>query len=375
MDSGVTLDSRVPATKYHRLMKEIRLRVDSNEFKPGTLLPCERTLAEQFNLSRGTVRTALKKLEATGLILRVHGQGTFVVERGRGALDHDKRTAQICMIVERTSSDVTNDSYYGEILKGLLDVIGQEKIAVNLIPLGTGESLEEYCQHNGVSSSAWDGVIFGAPCLSADDIRQLQQKKIALVCLGRPDAGAKVSHVDVDNVGGAHQAISHLLHLGRRRILIVDDGDSVWHSRDRYTGYCKALEEAGIQPDPNLRIDASRKDSATEAVAEVLKNQVPFDAVFAYTYGKMMGVWKALDDYSLVVPQDVALVVYNDHPVLCFKRSPALTAIRQPFYEVGSSAGEILLEQLRSDDAGTTVRFVPPLFLIRESCGVKQQVS
>lgn len=172
--------------------------------------------------------------------------------------------------------------------------------------------------------------------------------------------------VGSDNVRGGQRATSHLARLGRRRIAFIG-GSGTLELRQRYDGYGAALAEAGIELDASLarhcRLDP---EGATEAVDDLLDHGIKFDAIVAASDLVAVGAMRALARRGLRVPDDVAIVGYDDIDIAAHTY-PTLTTIRQDTIK----AGRLLIAKVMGLLNGHPVsseRLTTEL-IVRESCG------
>jgi LacI family transcriptional regulator len=154
--------------------------------------------------------------------------------------------------------------------------------------------------------------------------------------------------ISADNVNGAYMAVRHLVNLGHRRIAHIQGPHEYLVSHDRHRGYCQALQEAGITPDPAFIVEGDFLPGSGHACAskffELPLEQRP-TAIFASSDEMAYGVLTAAEEYGLSVPQDVALVGFDDDPPSAHTR-PALTTVRQPFFEMGQQGIKLLLSMV-----------------------------
>jgi LacI family transcriptional regulator len=151
--------------------------------------------------------------------------------------------------------------------------------------------------------------------------------------------------ISVDNRLGAYEATCHLIRLGHRRIAHIQGPLKYKVSHDRYQGYSDALNEAGIELDPTLVLEGNFMPPSGRICANVFFDlpigQRP-TAIFAGSDYMAYGVIAAAEQRNLRVPEDIAVVGFDDNPSSAHME-PALTTVRQPFYEMGCRASEILL--------------------------------
>jgi len=209
-----------------------------------------------------------------------------------------------------------------------------------------------------------DGLIVLGGLLGAEDIVKLAED-VTLVMVARRVAGFEENCIWIDNVEASYLATQHLIELGHRRIAHVCGRMDHPDARDRRQGYLKALEEAGIAPDPELIIEGTfRRQSGVLAVEMLLSSRNSFSAIFAandqMAYGVRMGLYRR----GIRVPEDVSLVGFDDEPAAAFM-IPPLTTVRQPAIELGLEAARIVLARLRGQS--TSPARLKAELVVRES--------
>jgi LacI family transcriptional regulator len=169
----------------------------------------------------------------------------------------------------------------------------------------------------------------GLPMVLIDD----QKKSISIPWVG------------IDNRSGAYAATRHLLEQGHQRIAYIQGPQHYYCALERYQGYIQALQESGITPDPTLvfqgRFDTPSGRECASALFSRNKGAWP-DAVFAGNDQMAYGVLDIAEQLGVRIPEQLALVGFDDNPFSAYLRPP-LTTIRQPFSEMGFKAMELLL--------------------------------
>ncbi len=159
---------------------------------------------------------------------------------------------------------------------------------------------------------------------------------------------AEIPWVGVDNRGGGYLATRHLLQLGHTRIAHIHGPTNLLCCTERYQGYVQALQEAGLAVDPDLvqegNFEVESGQTATHAFLSLPVEKRP-TAIFSANDQMAYGVIVAVEDHGLRVPDDIALVGFDDIYSSVHVR-PALTTIKQPFSEMGQYATEALLSML-----------------------------
>ena len=171
-----------------------------------------------------------------------------------------------------------------------------------------------------------------------------------------------------DNVNGGYQATTHLAGLGRTRIAFLGRvSERSPEHQLRYQGYLQALTEAGLPIVPELRQPCdSNERFGYRAAEKLIESGEPFDAIFAVTDAIAVGAMQALQAAGLRIPDDVAIVGFDDLPIASYV-TPKLSTIRQDV----TAAGELLVNELVKLIEGEHVesQVIAPQLIVRESCG------
>lgn len=213
-----------------------------------------------------------------------------------------------------------------------------------------------------------DGVIITSTQMDDPLVDALLERSFPCVMVGRPRPGQEIDFVDVDNVGSAQRAVDHLLKLGRGRIATIAGPQTMTAGVDRLSGYQIALKQAGLPFDPDLVEAGEFTQAGGFAAMQRLLPANP-NAVFAASDAMAQGAMLAINAAGLRIPQDIAVVGFDDIP-LAAHMQPPLTTIRQPIDRMGSQAVAQLIHRL-TDPTGQQPHGVllPTELTIRSSCG------
>lgn len=161
--------------------------------------------------------------------------------------------------------------------------------------------------------------------------------------------------IAVDNRLGGALAVRHLLAQGRRSIGLISGPDGWWETQERRAGWLEALAEAGIEPSPQRMVAADWSVESGEAAMQRLLEQDPtIDAVFACSDDIALGALTAAKRAGRRVPEDLALVGFDNIPQAGYFQPP-LSTIDQPLARTGRAAVDRLLERIEQRRAGKTV--------------------
>ena len=217
-----------------------------------------------------------------------------------------------------------------------------------------------------------DGLLVFSDGLMDEDLANLTASSFPVVLVHRtPPPSLAIPSVTVENVEITHKLVDHFIQQhGRRRILFLQGPIHQEDSTKREMGYKSALQANGIPFDENLVLRGGfDRDIAYQVMDHLLGNgrQVAFDAVFTGDDDAAIGVLKALHQHGLSVPEDVAVIGFDDLGFAPFL-NPPLTTVRAPTESVGRIAAERLfglLENQSSDE----VTILPTEIIFRRSCG------
>jgi DNA-binding LacI/PurR family transcriptional regulator/anti-anti-sigma regulatory factor len=249
--------------------------------------------------------------------------------------------------------------YFGSVLAG----VGQAARRQGLRLLVFQESLAEL-SHSGLARDRVDGWIV---VLNTEGVEQLAQSGAPVVTVSTPEPD--VPSVVSDNFGGTHAAVQHLLDHEHQHIAFVGRRGNL-DIGQRFAGYRAALAERGIGVNERLVVDTDDElePSGRAAVRSLLEAGVPFTAVVAGTDKNALGVLEELLVAGRRVPEDVALVGFDD-VAQAQTAEPPLTTVRQRFDLLGITAVELLAARLAGRDVPAAPTNVSTTLIVRRSCG------
>lgn len=255
-----------------------------------------------------------------------------------------KRHDAVAVIVAEPETRVFADPFFARQLRGISkELTAHDNQLVLLLT-------EDRDDHVRVGRYLAGGHVDGALVFSLhidDPLPELIQRAgLPTVFGGRPDFNGGrggVSYVDSDNRGGARDAVRHLLGLGRRRVAHITGALDQTSAVDRHDGYRDVMADA----DPRL---VARGDftpaSGERAMRELLGRHPGLDAVFAANDLMAAGALRVLREHGRRVPEDVAVVGFDDMLPIAEQTDPPLTTVRQDIEEMGRLMARLLLRDL-----------------------------
>lgn len=221
-----------------------------------------------------------------------------------------------------------------------------------------------------VESRQVDGVFIIGGLFHDQYIERLKETGIPVVIIGSYVHSEDVNCIYADNFQGAYVATCHLLSLGHVRVAFINGPATTRTSADKLQGYRAALKQAGLMPDNRLiREGCFTRASGYSAFSQIWSDGIQPDAVFCANAEMAVGAIKFVEEQGLVVPDDIAIVGYQDEQVAAFTK-PSLTCVRLYTREMGLEAGRRMLAVLNNGDSLGFKIAVPTKLIVRESSGV-----
>jgi LacI family transcriptional regulator len=305
-----------------------------------------REVAERAGVSLGTVSNVLNRPEMVAEATRQRVQ-EVIKELGfvRNASAHYLRAGR-SRYLGLVVLDVTNP-FFTEVARGVEDAANEAGYVVILCNSDSSPEKEgRYLRVLAEQRPA--GVIITPVHNEVSYLQRLRQQEIAVVLLDRPSQTRDLCSVAVDDVLGGTLATHHLLELGHRRIGFVSGPLTIRQCAERWQGMRRAIKAAGLAPEKVMvEIPAVAQNvSAGEQCVEAILQQEPRPtAIFCANDLLALGLMRGLLRRGIRIPDEIALIGYDDVE-FAGALSPALSSIRQPKYELGRSAAELLLEEI-----------------------------
>jgi LacI family transcriptional regulator len=260
----------------------------------------------------------------------------------------------------------SSNPFFAEIGRSIEDAAF--KLGYNVFLCNTeGDTQREQLYVDALSKKQVDGIIFVAAGDQADSLKFLLNQAMPVVLVDRDLPPIEVDAVLTDNRQGGYLATRHLIELGHRRIACIMGPSSLTPSAERVIGYRRALEEAAIAYDHSLVLGGDyRPDSGLRAASTLFSLGSPPTAIFAFNDLMAVGALRAAVKTGRRVPEDVAVIGYDDIELASFM-NPPLSTIAQPKSEIGRQAAQILARRM-ADPSHPTYRItLPPELIIRGS--------
>ena len=322
------------------------MRMGTGSMKKPTL----EMVAAHAGVSRATVSRVVNgatTVEPTivGRVQRSIEALNYVPNRAARTLA-SSRTGTIALVVPESANKVFTDPFFGSVVQGISETLDETDFTLTMIlqsESNTRKTLRYLSTGNVdgalVVSHHTGDVFFGA-----------LTENLPVVFGGRPvDGPVGTISVDVDNVEAARAAVAYLIARGRTRIATIAGPRNMRPGIDRHEGWLRALSDAGLTPGPEAFGDFTTV-SGGAAVRELLASGRKFDAIFAANDQMALGGYPVLREAGLRIPDDVAVVGFDDSPFSATSEPP-LTTMSQPMVELGAEMARQLLRKLEGGTA------------------------
>ncbi|MBT8049954.1 MAG: LacI family DNA-binding transcriptional regulator [Xanthomonadales bacterium] len=333
-------------------------------------------IAKRAGVSQATVSRALRNSplvnpETREKVQRIAREMNYRVDRSAAGLRSQRSNTIALLFFEDPTSD---DSQINPFFLTLLGHITRYATRQSYDVLVSFQQLSDDWLNEYVVSNRADGIIllgYGDYGRISDKLQRLREEGLPFTIWGATVPELEGHAIGCDNPRGGELATRHLLGIGRRRVAYIGSAsDDAPEFKLRYQGYCRALEKAAIEPDPQLLMQTDNLElSAYDATQKLLDSGVEFDAIFAASDLIAFGVIKCLKKNNIAIPDQVSLVGFDDLPAATYF-SPALTTVRQDTRLAAHALMGNLLKMIEGEDV-TSPR-IPISMVVRGSCGGRQ---
>jgi LacI family transcriptional regulator len=326
-----------------------------------------KEVAQRAGVSPGTVSNVLNRPERVAAATRSRVEQAIrelgFVRNGSASTLRAGQSRAVGLVV----LDVGNP-FFVEVARGVEDVVSDRDHAVILC--NSGESPEKESRNLRVlAEQRVRGVLITPAGDDTSDLLRLRDRGVAVVLVDHPASG-DVCSVAVDDVAGGEIAVRHLIEGGARRLAFVSGPRAIRQCSDRRRGAVRALESAGLPAESlaDIIVPEMTAQGGRLAGQTLLSEGLP-DAVFCANDLLALGVLRVLSQAGVRVPKDITLIGYDDIEFSSAAAVP-LSSVRQPTYQLGKIATELLLDECDDPEghAHQQIMFQPEL-VVRESSG------
>lgn len=328
-----------------------------------------KDIAELAKVSKGTVSRVINggpgvSEETRKRILKLIKELDFQPNASAQGLAA-RKSNNIGVIIPHTGGYSMSSAYWPTLLTAVTEKAASKDYNVLLSTARSEEDVDS-AYKSILKGRRIDGLIIGAEQFGDKQLAELLLKDFPFVMVGK---SRNISHyyVDVDNVDGARRMTRHLISLGHKNIAMLAGPETYPSVADRVKGFRKAMNEAGLNPD-RIYYCPYWTEKAAQTAKEIICEKNRPTAIFAAAGDLVTGVLKAIREEGLLIPDDIALVSFDDHPLYEYF-SPRITAVSQPIDQLGEVAVNQLFLLLEGKTPEEKSKILPTEIVIRESCG------
>lgn len=297
-----------------------------------------------------------------------------VVEEMNYRLDHVARRMKVkptdSLVIGLIITDIGNP-FFSNVAKGVEDVAFKNRHVLMICNTNEDPEKEKFFL-NSMLSEKVSGVIVVPTKGNATFFEKLVSDGFPMVMVDRRPGSLPVDSVSLNNEEGGYQAAKRLIENGHKRIGIIVGIKGLSNTQDRLQGYKNALKEAGIPILKELITYGDYIESGgRSATKKLLALPNPPTAIFSTNNLMTLGCIKELYKRKVSIPDEMALIGFDDS-TWAEALIPPLTTVKQPGYELGVNAAELLIKKLSNGNSSRMNIVLNPELVIRESCGTKK---
>ena len=336
--------------------------------KPTSFDIAYRAGVSQSTVSRALRNSPLVKEETRRRVQEIARKLNYQVDqRAAGLRSQRSRTLAVLLFEDPTSDDSQINPFFLSMLGSITRAAAQREYDILL----SFQQLSDDWHTRYELSNRADGIIllgYGDYLSYREKLEHLAAAGAHFIIWGPAESGQPGNSLCSDNARGAAEATRHLLALGRRKIAFLGSANNRFPEfKQRYKGYRSALKEAGLNIGSDMRFDAENLEAEGQSAAQkLLDSGQVFDAILAASDLIAIGAIAAFEARGLRVPQDVAVVGFDDIPAASYV-SPPLTTVRQDTLAAGAALVDRVIRLIEGEEVRATS--LEPKLQVRASCG------
>lgn len=347
----------------------------STDLRPARRSPTLEHVARAAGVSRATVSRVINGVrnvdpEIAEVVQKAINETGYVPNRAARSLVTG-RTWSVALVVSAPDDSAFDDPilgafgdpFFGRIANGALAELSDRGVHLILMRVNSPSSRTQLLGH--LRQGDIDGVILISAAAGDPLPRILVEARVAVVLFGRPGESLPISYVDVDERAGAALAAGHLAGRGCRRVATLCGSLGTSAGADRLSGFREAMARHGQAYVPAVEGDFTQ-DAGESGMALLLDGEPDIDGVFAANDLMAQGAVLALRGNGKRVPDDVAVVGFDDSSAALASR-PMLTTVRQPVEDMAAEMVRLLLARIEDPDQRVSSVIFDPTMVVRDS--------
>lgn len=296
-----------------------------------------------------------------------------VVDEMNYRMDHVARRMKVkqtdSLVIGLVITDIDNP-FFSSVAKGVEDVASKNKLVTMICNTNENPEKERFFL-DAMLSEKVSGAIIVPTTGNIDFFKELVAEEFPMVMVDRKPKGLNIDSVSLNNQKGSYEAVLKLIENGHQRIGVVAGIKGLSNTEERLDGYFQAMKESEIEVTEDLIVYGNYIESGgRKAIDKFLSLKIPPTAVFSTNNLMTLGCIKELYSRELTIPDDMAIIGFDDS-TWAEALIPPLTTVKQPGYELGVNAAELLIKRLNNADSNSIDIVLNPELIVRKSCGSK----
>lgn len=275
-----------------------------------------------------------------------------------------KKTTTVGVVIP----DISN-AIFAEVARGIEDIANMYHY--NIILCNADKKKEKEIRViNTLLEKQVDGLLFMGGAVTEEHQQAFRTANVPIVLCATSDESGNTPSVDIDHEQAAYDAVQALIKQGHQRIAMISGTlEDPSNGYARFSGYKKALSQAGIAYDETLvRIGNYRYESGAEAMRYFIELDNRPTAVFSATDEMAIGAIHAIQDRGLQVPEDISVISVDNSRMASMVR-PQLTTVAQPMYDIGAVSMRLLTKLMKKENVEQALVVLPHELIVRQSVG------
>lgn len=350
--------------KYQIIKDYITNLIKKKELGPDERIPSEAELSKAFNMSTITVRRSLSDLVNEMKIYRIKGKGSFVASDTLDYREQGQLKNRVMSFVLSAKQGIDDNSFM-KMTRGIQSYLISH--GYSLIIEYSNECLETEKQIiNRLIEDGVRGIIYFSanPDENISILKKMRDRNIPFILVDRYAKSFPANSVISDNFGGMYSSTEYIQGLGHKKIsFITYSGCYLSSESDRFDGYCKAMENAGLSINNNIIFDYSQINDG-RLVTMIRNNDIT--AIMAVNDIVAIEIMRICDQNGINIPYDVSILGFDDIDQAAYQKVP-LSSVKQNFDIMGSEAARTLIKILKNPDMACRKMELPTKLIMRKS--------
>lgn len=273
-------------------------------------------------------------------------------------------SSNIGLLIDMSKESEFMNHFFYNIIGGIENVISTMKYELTISNVQLSDS-DQSLINRLVLNKRVDGLIANNSVLTEAMADKLNELRFPFISIG--EFHSQVSWVDFDNELGGFMLTEHLLAQGYSSIAFVGGQHAEKLFTNRYHGYARSLQQAGIDIRSEWIANGIADESNGYQLAlQLLQSEAPPEAIVCMSNYTASGVLRAANQLNLHVPSQLGIAAFDDYPLSAYT-TPPLTCLNINTFELGAAAGHMLMERIRNVNLPSRSFQLKPQLIIRES--------